>query len=215
MRFLTEAGEKELDAAVAAIESVSAAEVVIAIRPHARHSLVQHGIVGIVSAIAMLAFALYSPIPFSLWQILVVPIFAGVVGALAVEAFPPLYRFVQPDWVRHEHVREAAYATFVEQGIHSTRDRTGILVYIAVRERMVEIVADLAVVHKIGIEVLAAWAGQIEGVLPQGATAVGKQLATFADELASALPRRADDTDELANAVQILGTLPRHRRATR
>lgn len=215
MRFLTEAGEKELDAAVAAIESVSAAEVVIAIRPHARHSLVQHGIVGIVSAIAMLAFALYSPIPFSLWQILVVPIFAGVVGALAVEAFPPLYRFVQPDWVRHEHVREAAYATFVEQGIHSTRDRTGILVYIAVRERMVEIVADLAVVHKIGIEVLAAWAGQIEGVLPQGATAVGKQLATFADELASALPRRADDTDELANAVQILGAPPRHRRATR
>lgn len=213
MPFLTEAGEKELDAAVAAIESVSAAEVVIAIRPLARHSLIQHGVVGIVAAIAMLAFTLYSPIEFSLWQILVVPIFSGLVGAFAVEAFPPLYRFVQPDWVRHEHVREAAYATFVEQGIHSTRDRTGILVYIAVRERMVEIVADLAVLRKVGIEVLAAWSGQIEGVLPQGATAVGKQLASFADELAEALPRRIDDTDELSNTVQVLGAPPRHRKA--
>jgi putative membrane protein len=213
MRFLTEAGEKELDAAVAAIESVSAAEVVIAIRPHARHSLIQHGIVGIVSAIGMLAFTLYSPIEFTLWQILVLPIFMGIVGAVAVAAFPPLYRFVQPDWVRHEHVREAAYATFVEQGIHSTRDRTGILVYIAVRERMVEIVADLEVLRKVGIEVLAAWSGQLEGVLPQGANAVGKQLASFADELATALPRRADDIDELSNAVQVLGAPPRHRKA--
>ena len=215
MKFLTEAGEKELDAAVAAIESGSSAEVVVAIRPRARHSLIQHGLVGIVSAIAMLAFTLYSPVEFSLWQILVLPIFGGLVGALAVEAFPPLYRFVQPAWVRYEHVREAAYATFVEQGVHSTRDRTGLLVYIAVRERMVEIIADLAVLRKVGIEVLAAWAGQIEGVLPQGAGAVAKQLASFADELATALPRRADDTNELSNRVQILGAPPRQRRAAR
>lgn len=215
MKFLTEAGEKELDAAVAAIESVSAAEVVIAIRPRARHSLIQHGTVGIVAAISMLAFTLYSPVEFSLWQILVLPIIAGLVGALAVEALPPLYRFVEPQWLRYEHVREAAYATFVERGVHSTRDRTGILVYIAVRERMVEIIADLAVVRKVGVEVLAAWSGQIEGVLPQGATAVGKQLATFAGDLAKALPRRADDVDELSNTVQVLGAPPRHRKAAK
>lgn len=215
MNFLTAAGEKELDAAVAAIERVSGAEVVIAIRPRARHSLVQHGIVGIVAAISMLAFTLYSPLEFSLWHILVLPIFTGLVGALAVEAIPPLYRFVQPHWVRYEHVREAAYATFVEQGVHSTRDRTGILVYIAVRERMVEIIADIGVLRKVGIEVLAAWSGQLEGVLPQGAGAVGKQLASFAPELATAVPRRADDIDELSNAVQVLGAPPRHRKVAR
>ncbi len=215
MKFLTAAGEKELDAAVAAIESVSGAEIVIAIRPRARHSLVQHGIVGIVAAISMLAFALYSPVEFTLWQILVLPVFTGLVGALAVEAIPPLYRFVQPQWVRYEHVREAAYATFVEQGVHSTRDRTGVLVYIAVRERMVEIIADIGVLRKVGVEVLAAWSGQLEGVLPQGAGAVGKQLATFAKELAAAVPRRADDVDELSNTVQVLGAPPRHRKVAR
>lgn len=215
MKFLTAAGEKELDAAVAAIESVSGAEVVIAIRPRARHALTQHATVGIVAAIGMLAFTLYSPVEFSLWQILVLPIFAGLVGAVAVEALPPLYRFLQPSWLRYEHVREAAYATFVEQGVHTTRDRTGILVYIAVRERMVEIIADIGVLRKVGIEVIAAWSGQLEGVLPQGAGAVGKQLATFADELAKALPRRADDIDELANTVQVLDAPPRHRRVAR
>lgn len=212
MKFLTAAGEKELDAAVAAIESVSGAEIVIAIRPRARHALTQHATVGITAAVGMLAFALYSPVEFSLWQILVLPIFTGLLGALAVEAIPPLYRFLQPSWLRYEHVREAAYATFVEQGVHTTRERTGMLVYIAVRERMVEIIADIGVLNKVGIEVLAAWSGQLEGVLPQGATAIGKQLATFANELEKAVPRRADDIDELSNRVQILGAPPRHRR---
>jgi putative membrane protein len=215
MKFLTKASERELEAAVRAIESVSSAEVVVAIRPRARHTLVQHGVVGIVTAIAMLAFTLYSPIEFSLWHILVIPIFAGILGALAVEAIPPLYRFLMPAWQRYEHVREAAYATFVERGIHGTRDRTGILVYIAIREHMVEIVGDLGVIRKVGIETLAAWSGELEAAMPRGAAAVAKQLATLAPALEKALPRRADDIDELSNSVQMLAAPPRQRRSAR
>ena len=33
------------------------------------------------------------PVEFTLWQILALPIFAGILGALLVEAIPPLYRF--------------------------------------------------------------------------------------------------------------------------
>lgn len=213
MKFLTEAGERALERAVSAIEAVSAAEIVIAIRPRARHALMQHAIVGMVAAIAMLAFTLYSPIEFSLWQILVLPIFAGLLGALLVEAVPPLYRFVEPPWLRYEHVREAAYAAFVEKGVHRTRDRTGILVYIALRERMVEIVGDVAVVDKLGIEVLAAMSGTLEAHVKTGAETFAKALEGYAPELAKALPVRADDTDELSNSVLVFGAPPRQRRA--
>jgi putative membrane protein len=213
MKFLTEAGERALERAVSAIEAVSAAEIVIAIRPRARHALMQHAIVGMVAAIAMLAFTLYSPIEFSLWQILVLPIFAGLLGALLVEAVPPLYRFVEPPWLRYEHVREAAYAAFVEKGVHRTRDRTGILVYIALRERMVEIVGDVAVNDKLGIEVLAAMAGTLEAHVKAGAERFAAALEGFAPQLAKALPVRADDTDELSNSVLVFGAPPRQRRA--
>lgn len=213
MKFLTEAGERALERAVSAIEAVSAAEIVIAIRPRARHALMQHAVVGMVAAIAMLAFTLYSPIEFTLWQILVLPIFAGVLGALLVEAVPPLYRFAEPPWLRYEHVREAAYAAFVEKGVHRTRDRTGILIYIALRERMVEIVGDVAVNDKLGIEVLAAMAGTLEAHVKAGAEPFAKALEGFAAQLAKALPVRADDTDELSNSVVVFGAPPRQRRA--
>ena len=212
MKFLTAAGQRAIEDGVAAIEAVSSAEVVIAVRPRARHALMQHATVGIVAAIAILAFTLYSPIVFTLWQILVLPIFAGILGALLVEAIPPLYRFVEPPWLRYEHVREAAYAAFVEKRVHATRDRTGVLIYIAVRERMVEIVGDLAVVDKLGIEVIAAMAGTLEAYLPRGSEAFGKALADQAPEFAKTLPRRPDDIDELSNSVYVFGAPPRQRK---
>jgi putative membrane protein len=213
MKFLTEAGQQALEDAVESIEAVSSAEVVIAIRPRARHSLIQHATVGIAAAIAILAFTLYSDVEFALWHILVLPIFAGILGALVVEAVPPLYRFLQPPWLRYEHVREAAYAAFVERGVHATRDRTGILIYVALRERMVEIVADIEALDEVGIEVLAAWSGTLEAQLPRGAAAFGKALRDLAPELAKTLPRRSDDINELGNAVHVFGAPPRQRKA--
>ena len=42
-----------------------------------------------------------------------------MVGAL-VEGVPPLYRFLAPVAVRAQHAREAAFAAFVERGVHVT-----------------------------------------------------------------------------------------------
>jgi len=215
MKFLTEAGERELEAAVAAIEATSAAEIVIAIRPRVRASLAQHVTVGFVTAIAMLAFTLYSRIEFTLWEILTLPVLAGILGSLLVEAVPALYRFLTPAALRNTHVYDAACAAFVQRGVHATRDRTGILVYIALRERCVELIGDLGVRKSVGAEQLIAWSGVLEGALAGGASAVAKELAALAPALAEAMPRRPDDIDELANGVQMLGAPPRQRRAAR
>jgi putative membrane protein len=213
MSFLSEAGQRAIEEAVVAIEASSAAEVVVAIRPRARYALIQHAVVGFVAGFATLAFTLYSPVDFSLWQILELPLFAGILGAILDEAVPSLYRWLAPVWLRYEHVREAASTAFVERGIHGTRDRSGILVYVALRERMVEIVADVGVLQHHGIEVLAAWAGTLEARLPQGAEAFGKELALLAPALAKSLPRREDDTNELANNIHVFSAPPHQRRS--
>jgi len=213
MSFLTEAGEQALEDAIQAIETTSAVEVVVAIRPRARYAMLQHAMVATVTAIAILAFTLYAPIDFTPWQILVLPIFAALAGAMLVEAIPALYRWLSPAWLRYEHVREAAYAAFVERGVHGTRDRTGILVYIALRERMVEIVADLGVLEHHGIEVLAAWAGTLEARLPDGAEAFGKELANLAPDFAKSLPRPVDDANQLGNQVHVISAPPDQRQS--
>jgi putative membrane protein len=203
MTDLSDADEAALEEAAEAIEAVSAVEVAIAIRPRARYSLVQHAIVACVAAIAMLAFMLYGGnVHYARWQFLALPLALGIFGALLVELVPPLYRFVAPPWLRLEHVREAAYATFVERDVHATRDRTGLLVYVAARERMVELVGDIAVVKAVGIETLAAWSGALEAHLAKGPQAFATGLGALAPDLAKALPRRADDVNELANVVR-------------
>ena len=211
MKFLTPAGERALEQAVSAIEGASSVEVVITIRRRARYAMTQHATVGIVAAIAVLAFTLYSKVEFALWHILTLPILSGLLGAVLVEVLAPLYRFLAPPSLRYDHVREAAYAAFLERGVHRTRDRTGLLVYIAERERMVELVGDIAILDIFGIEGLAAWSGELEAMLPRGAVAFGERLATFAPALAEKLPRREDDIDELSNAITVFGRPPRQR----
>lgn len=207
--FLTAEGVKALETAVAEIEGVSSVEVVLAVRPRARHWLVQHALVGLAAMLGVLAFTLWGEPEYPLWQVMVLPVLAGLCGVMLVEVIPPLYRFLAPPPVRYEHVRDAARAAFVEQRVHATTGRTGLLVYIALRERLVELVGDLAVDDKVGRKGLVAWAEQLEAALPRGPEATAKVLASLAPELATLLPRRDDDVNELPDAVQVLGRAPR------
>jgi putative membrane protein len=209
MKFLTAEGVKALEAAVAEIENASDVEVVLAVRPRARHWLVQHVIVGIAAALGVLAYTLWSDHDFPLWQIMVLPVLTGIIGTLIVESVPALYRFLAPPPVRYEHVREAARATFVEKRVHGTRDRTGLLVYIALRERLVELVGDIAIDDKIPRKTQIAWAEQLEAALPRGPEATAKVLASFAPELGKAHPHREDDINEIPDTLQVIGRAPR------
>ena len=209
MKFLDEAGVKALEAAGAEIEKVSAVEVVLAVRPRARHWFGQHVLVAIAAGLGVLAYTLWSHHVFALWVIMALPVLAGVIGMLLVEAVPPLYRFLAPVPLRYEHVREAARTLFVDKRVHATRRRTGLLVYIALHERIVELVGDVAIDDKVGHKLLGEWAHKLEAALPRGAEATATVLAGLAGELATRLPRAADDTNELSDAVQVIGRPPR------
>lgn len=194
MRWLGENGRKALEEAVVELERASGVEVVLAVRDRARFWLVQHVLVGVAAGIGALVFGVWSYLP--RWEIVALPIAAGILGTLAVELIGPLYRFLTPGELRDLHVREAARAAFVDNRVHTTSARTGLLVFVAVRERGIELVGDIGLA---GVP-LEAWSEKLAAAAGGGPTAVAKVLASFAPELAAAAPRRADDTNELADA---------------
>jgi len=213
-KLMTEAAQAQLREAIQAIEKLSSAEVVIAVRPRLGRVLVPHVAAGAIAMVAVLAVMLFSDdLEFELWSIAVAPLLGALAGGLVVEAVAPLERALAPARMSAAILRDAARAAFYELGVHRTKGRTGALVFIAVRERRVVVVGDLAIVERFGDAGLARHAGALGAALPAGGEAVARALAALADEYATALPRAPDDVNELADLVQFRRP-PRRRRGS-
>jgi putative membrane protein len=193
--FLTDAGKAALLDAVRAVEARSAAEVVVAVRERSGSYL---------HADLVLFYQLFSPWEFSLPLIQVAPTGIGLLVGLATSITPWARRALTPRRTREEMVRTAARATFVEKGVAGTRGRTGILVYVAVLERTAEVVADLGVTRAVAAEPWTAAIARVAESARRGdAAAVATAVAALVDVLAPALPRSADDVNELADEVGV------------
>jgi putative membrane protein len=198
MAFGDERSRKALHDAGEAIERAAAVEIVVAIRPRARHVVLPPLVVGVCAAAMMLALTLFADADLAPWQAFVLPLGAGIVAGGLVVALAPLERLLVPPFIRRAHVREAARALFVDRRVHATTKRSGVLVFLAVREQVVELVADLAVVDAIGQPALDAWSREL-GVLFRGDQE--SALAKLAERFAAKLPHHAGDTNELADDV--------------
>jgi putative membrane protein len=103
---------------------------------------------------------------------------------------------------RQKATRQAALSAFHEEGVSATRGRTGILLYISLFER------ELELVHDSGIrpEALgASWAEALqalENALRRGQVeAVALQIEALGPLLSRVLPRAHDDVNELPDRV--------------
>ena len=199
MNFGSEAGDRAITAAIKTIEAGSSAEVVVAVREHARRWWVQHAIVGIVAALGVLIYA--AVFTWDVWAILAFPLVSGVFAFAIVEWVAPLRRALVPSRIRDAHVLDAARATFVSRGVHATTGRTGVLVYLAIHPRACELVGDLAVVEKIGQAKLDEMADKLAAAIPAGAEATASALAALAPAFATALPAGPDNPNELGDAL--------------
>ncbi|MFT3695793.1 MAG: hypothetical protein QM831_21830 [Kofleriaceae bacterium] len=188
-------GDKAFKDAIKAIEDNSSVEVVVAVRAHARLFLAQHVVVGLVGLVTALVFAALND--WAPWALIAFPLGVAAISMLLVEYVPPLYRFLVPMWLREQHCAEAARALFVEKGVHTTSQRTGMLVFVAVRARCVEVVGDVGIVEGLTEKRLSSMAQAMREAIPQGPAAVGRTLANFAPELHDVFKRSADDKNEL------------------
>ncbi len=112
-----------------------------------------------------------------------------LVFALLALAFrwPPIKLRLVPRAVKHRYCARRAREQFLAQNLHTTRERTGVLLYVSVAEHHVELLADAGiharvpkgtwdeVVSKLGVCVKAGQVG--EGFI-EAVNAIGAQLAT-------------------------------------
>jgi uncharacterized membrane protein len=197
-RFLDGADFPEV---IRAIEQVSTAEIVVAVRRRSHEYRNANLIVGTVVAFAGLAAMLFVERPFGLAAILIDPFVVGVAAGLLVELLPGVKRVLTPRARRRHFVARAARATFVDRGVHATTSRAGVLVYISWLEQMVVVVPDLAAARAVPAVAFAKLERDLTAAMPGGGAAVSKRLAEVAPELARALPRRMDDVNELPDTL--------------
>ena len=200
-RFLDDEARAAFQEAVESIEGASAAEIVIAVRRQSASYLHANIVVGVLVAFAGLAAMLYSEYEFGLLSILVDPFVVGLGAGALVELLPGVKRVLSPAAVRRRHVERAARATFVERGVHNTLDRSGMLLYISWLEQQIAIVPDSGLARSFTPELVAAAEQQLTAAMPAGGAAVARELVLVCKPFGEAMPRRADDVNELPDAI--------------
>ncbi|RYG14682.1 MAG: TPM domain-containing protein [Caulobacteraceae bacterium] len=128
------------------------------------------------------------------------------VGVFLLTRIPAVRRLATPAAIRRGRVREAALQQFLAHGVHVTEKRTGVLIFAALDEQQVELIADEGIYAKVDED---AWA-QAVAVLTRELRA-DRPVEGFAaaidlcgQVLARHFPPRPDNPNELPDHLILL-----------
>lgn len=202
---------KEIERAVKDAEGTTSGEIVpyVVGRSDPYHEAFWRGACLSALALAMVAAAVHELGRFwgygLLW--LAAPPLAGAcLGWLAVAAWPWLRRTLINADQMELMVRMRAQGAFLEQEVFDTRDRTGILIFLSLFEHRVVVLADSGINAKVAQQewdsIVAGLAAGIRAGTPGAALAEGiRRCGALLRE--RRVERRADDTDELSDALRL------------
>ncbi|MBU0506375.1 MAG: TPM domain-containing protein [bacterium] len=102
-----------------------------------------------------------------------------------------------------EEVYQRALQAFLENNLHNTRDRTGILIMISVLEKRVEILADIGINEKASPQEWHKLASNLITHIKNKKITDGliEAITTCGETLAEHFPIKHDDTNELSNKL--------------
>jgi len=132
--------------------------------------------------------------------------FIVIFGFYFLANLPFIDRLIVPKSVMRKKVNERAVRYFMESGVYNTRDRTGVLIFISLLERRVEILTDTGVSEKIPEE---KWQSMIKHIIE------GIKTGNFVENLTASIndcgklleknfPVKKDDKDELEDEIDII-----------
>lgn len=189
--------------AITAIEARTAAELVVSVQRRSQLHALPPALLGVLAAVALQAYLLFSEPEFPLDWFIALPLAAGAAAALA-GCLAPLQRWLTPASLRRRGVLLAGQATFYRREVGHTRGRVGVLVFLSLVEGQAEVVADTGVLRARPLDAWDEATAAIDRALARGGQpdAVVAALHRLGDVLARCLPRGDDDTDELADEVR-------------
>jgi putative membrane protein len=201
--FLTQAEQDALVECVKKAESTTSGEIVPVIATmsyeYPRAGLIGSLILGSLAAMA-LTLALGRE---DMWVFLALFLALFLCFSRLFDAVPALKRPFLSKREMREEVAEAAFTAFHAHGLHDTRDKTGIILYVSVYERSVQVLADKGINDLVNPqaweEVVAMVTEGIRAGKPGEALCAG--VTRCGEMLSERFPIKPDDTDELPNLI--------------
>jgi putative membrane protein len=200
-QLLSDADALAIEAAVARVESKSAAELVVAVVPRSDDYWQGRVVLAVAWALAAgLAFLLLAPWHEPMLAILL-ELLVGL-SVFAISGLRPLLRLLIPERAAREAAQARAYQLFAERGLHHTRARTALLIFISELEHRVVLLGDQTLDTALGH---SGWTRYVEllierirsGRARDGILEIIEQLEP---QLAFIAPRTEGDINELPDA---------------
>ncbi|MDC7227361.1 MAG: TPM domain-containing protein [Spirochaetales bacterium] len=211
---------KRINKAAAHVESVSSGEVLTAViresSNYAAAELLFSVIGGFIYYLIALGFhsGIESAVSKMFWlpQAWHITAFYGastivIIGLIYILTnIPGFDRMIVPKPIIARSVHRRALVHFTESGAVNTRDRTGILFFISMRERRVEIIADEGINAKVQPGDWEDILNNLLAAIKEGKAAEGLEKAVLdcAEILGEHFPVKGDDTNELPDGIVFL-----------
>jgi putative membrane protein len=198
MHFLNESDKDQLRRAIRTAEARTHGEIVTVIARasgnYFYYPTLWAAVLAILSPVALLA------LPWSLGPLGIVELqlLVFVLLAIGLRWAPIKMRLVPRDQQRL-YCRRRAHEQFLAQGLHRTRERAGVLLYVSLAERHVELLADAGIHAKVAPGTWERVVADFTAQVHRGAVAAGFLAAIDAvgGELAQHLPADGINPNEL------------------
>jgi putative membrane protein len=201
-KLLSEADARDIEAAVARVESRCAAELVIAVVPRSHDYWQVRVVLAVAWGLAAgLAFLLFAPLQ---EPMLAIPIQMLIgAAAFAISSYRPLLRMLLSDRTAQPAVQARAYRLFAERGLHNTRARTALLIFVSELERRVVMLGDQTIDAALGQDGWGDYVKLLVEHIRNGRARDGilELIAQLEPQLTFVAPPTAGDVNELPNAL--------------
>jgi len=139
----------------------------------------------------------------SVWIFLPIFLLSYLPFRWLIRALPGLKRQLIHPLEITEEVEEKALVSFIEQGLHHTRDETGILILISLFEHRVHVLADRGINNVVGKETWDEIVTTVTAGIREGRTceALCAAIGRCGELLEANFPAKHDDTNELPNLI--------------
>jgi putative membrane protein len=200
--LLSEADAREVEAAVAQVETQTAAEVVVAVLPQSQDYWQGRVLLSAGWALAAgLAFLHFQPWRAPVWA-LALELGVGA-GVFLLSGLPALQRRLIGRELAQRAVQARAFQLFAERGLRDTRGRTALLIFVSELERRVVLLGDRALDSRLGQQAWDDYVKLLVAELRAGQARAGllRVLELLTPHLAALAPRQSGDQNELPDAV--------------
>jgi putative membrane protein len=196
--------QARLAQAISDVEDETSGEVVLVIAEQAGHYRAIPLLWGLLAALVA-PWPLIWLTSISTSRIFLIQLAVALVLSLAL-SWPKLRYALVPRSIKHAQAHEAASREFLRRGLTRTREKTGVLIYLALAEHHAEILADTGIADRVDAGIWADIVADLTAAIRDGRMTEGLigAIRRTGAILAEHAPPRLDDVDELPNKVIIL-----------